>query len=212
MRAVVVFVLVLAFLALLSPPVPVSADMETRIKKLEDELSTIKETSKAILHRLESSIFDNFPAKVTSSLQSLYDTVMHHGGKTATHVQKEYPKWLNHAHTYTKDIPATANQLAATGHKEGMKHYAQATKVLSTFLTQQGVPQQYVSYLTMGVIALVVLVAGLITLTILSSVLTAICCCGGTRRPTAQKKKLDKKAEAQHQQHKQNMQQPLPRS
>ena len=93
MRAVVVFVLVLAFLALLSPLTPVSADVESRIKKLEDELSTIKETSKAILSRLESSLFDNFPAKVQSTFQSVYDQLVHHGGKTAATVQKEYPKW-----------------------------------------------------------------------------------------------------------------------
>jgi len=212
MRAAVWFVLVIAFLALLSPPTSVSADVEGRIKKLEDELTTIKETSKAILHRLESSIFDNFPAKLSAGVQSLYDTLVHHGGKTAATVQKEYPKWLSHAHGYTKDLPSHAQKLSATAQKEGMKHYGQATRVLSTFLTQQGVPQQYVAYLTMGVIALVLLAAALITLTILSSVLTAICCCGGRKRPSAQKKKLDKKAEAQHQQHIKNLEKPLPRT
>ena len=94
-----------------------------------------------------------------------------------------------------------------------MKHYGVATQVLSKFLTQQGVPQQYVAYITMGVIALLLLVAALVTLTILSSVLTAVCCCGGRRRPTtATRKKQDKKAEAQHQQHAKNLQQPLPKS
>ena len=215
MRFLVALVLVLAFLSLLSPPVPVSADLESRVKKLEDELTTIKETSKAILHKLESSLVHNLPSQITSTFQSVYDTVLHHGTTTATHVQKEYPKWLSHAHTYTKDIPTHAQKTAAVVHKEGTKHYLYANKALSGFLAQQGVPAQYIQYITLGVMALVALVVALITLTVLTSIITAICCCGGTKRPSnAQiKKRNDKKAQEQHQQHKQNIQQqPLPRS
>ena len=211
MRAVVVFVLVLAFLSLLSPPTPVSADLEGRVKKLEEELKTIRETSKAILAKLETSMLDNLPAKVSSAARSFLDTVLHHGGKTATHVQKEYPKWLATAHSYTKDLPGAATQAATVAHKEGTKHYVYATKLLSTFLTQQGVPKQYIEYVTLGVLALVALVVFLITLAVLSSVLSYIfsLCCGGRKRPSnAQiRKKNDKKAEQQHAQHKQNLQQ-----
>ena len=214
MRFLVALVLVLAFLSLLSPPTPVSADLDARVKKLEDELTTIKETSKAILHRLENSLVHNLPSKITSTFQSVYDSVVHHGSKTATHVQKEYPKWLSHAHSYTKDLPSAAQKTAAVVQKEGTKHYLHANKLMSGFLAQQGVPAQYIQYITLGVIALVALVVALITLTVLTSVITAICCCGGRKRPSnAQiKKKNDKKAVEQHQQHKQNLQQPLPRS
>ena len=214
MRFLVALVVLLAFLSLLSPPTPVSADLETRVKKLEDELTTIKETSKAILHRLENSLVHNLPSKVTNTFRAVYDRVVHHGTKTASHVQREYPKWLSHAHSYTKDLPTAAQKTAAVVQKEGTKHYLHANKLLSGFLAQQGVPSQYIQYITLGVMALIALVVTLITLTILTSIITTICCCGGRKRPSnAQiKKKNDKKAQEQHQQHKQNMQQPLPKS
>ena len=212
MRIIVVLVLVLAFLSLLSPPTPVSADLEGRVKKLEDELKTIRETSKAILARMESSVLDNLPAKVSNYARGFLDTVLHHGSKTATHVQREYPKWLAHAHTYTKDLPGAAQQAATVAQREGTKHFNTANSLLSKFLAQQGVPRVYIEYITLGVLALVALVVALITLAVLSSILSALfaCCCGGGRqqRPSnAQiKKRNDKKAAEQHQQHKQNIQ------
>ena len=216
MRAVVAFVVLLAFLSLLAPPTPVSADLDARVKKLEDELKTIKETSKAILAKLETSVLDNLPGKAQQLGQSLYNAVMHHGSNTAATVQKEYPKWLSFAQSYTKDLPAAASKTFATVQKEGTKHYVTGTRALSSFLANQGVPQQYITYITIGVMALLAVATALITLALLSSILTAVCCCGGRKRPTnaAIKRKNDKKAVEQHQQHKENIakQQPLPKS
>jgi len=206
----IVFVFVLALLALLAPS-PAHADLDTRVKKLEDELKTIKETSKAILSKLESSsasFFDDLPAKAQSIGRSVYDTVLHHSTKTAGHVQKEYPKWLSFAHEYTKDFPTHATKTLATVQKEGTKHYIHGNKLLANFLAAQGVPQQYIQYITLGVIALVSLVAIVITLSLLSSILGFICRCGKSKRKTDNtqiKKKNDKKAAQQHEQHKQKI-------
>ena len=125
-------------------------------------------------------------------------------------MQKEYPKWLSFAHEYTKDLPTHASKTATLVHKEGTKHYTTANKLLSSFLSQQGVPQQYVQYATLGVIALVALVAALITFSILGAVLSACCGSGGKSRKQQnkeQRQRADKKATEQHKQHERKLQQ-----
>ena len=47
------------------------------MKKLEEELSTIKETSKQILKKLEASLFEGIPEKIQSTGRQIYDTVLH---------------------------------------------------------------------------------------------------------------------------------------
>ena len=124
-------------------------------------------------------------------------------------MQKEYPKWLSFAHEYTKDLPTHASKTATLVHKEGTKHYTTANKLLSSFLSQQGVPQQYVQYASLGVIALVALVAALITFSILGALLSA-CCGGGKSRKqqnNEQRQRADKKAAEQHKQHERKLQQ-----
>jgi len=128
---------------------------------------------------------------------------MQHGGQGAAHVQKEYPKWLSFAHEYTKDLPTHATKTATLVHKEGTKHYVHANKLLSTFLSQQGVPQQYVQYASLGIIAVVGLLAALITFSILSAILGALCCGGKSREEKNKeiRRKNDKRAAEQHRQH-----------
>ena len=117
-------------------------------------------------------------------------------------MQKEYPKWLSFAHEYTKDLPGHATKTATLVQKEGTKHYVHANKLLSNFLSQQGVPQQYVQYASLGIIAVVGLVAALITFSILSAVLGAVCC-GQSREEKNRelRRKNDKRAAEQHKQH-----------
>ena len=117
-------------------------------------------------------------------------------------MQKEYPKWLSFAHEYTKDLPTHASKTATLVQKEGTKHYIHVNKLLSTFLSQQGVPQQYVQYASLGIIAVIGLVAAIITLSILSAILAALC--GGKSREEKNRelrRKNDKKATEQHKQH-----------
>jgi len=71
-----IVVVVVALLALLAPT-PANADMESRVKKLEEELLTIKETSKAILKKLETSVFEGIPEKIQSTGRQIYDAVLH---------------------------------------------------------------------------------------------------------------------------------------
>jgi len=189
-------------LALLAPT-PANADVESRVKKLEEELSTIKETSKQILKKLESSVFEGIPEKLQSAGRQIYDAVLHHGSQSAAHVQKEYPKWLSFAHEYTKDLPTHATKTANLVHKEGTKHWNHSLKLLSSFLAKQGVPQQYIQYASLAILALVAVVAALITLSILSAILTALCCAGKSREQQNReiRKKSDKRAAQQHKEH-----------
>ena len=123
-------------------------------------------------------------------------------------MQKEYPKWLSFAHEYTKDLPGHASKTATLVQKEGTKHYIHVNKLLSSFLSQQGVPQQYVQYASLGILAVVGLLATVITFSILSAILAALC--GGKSREQKNRelrKKNEKRATEQHKQHERKLQQ-----
>ena len=118
-------------------------------------------------------------------------------------MQKEYPKWLSFAHEYTKDLPTHASKTATLVQKEGTKQYIHVNKLLSTFLSQQGVPQQYVQYATLGIIAVVGLLATVITFSILTAILAALCGGGNSREDKNReiRRRNDKRAAEQHKQH-----------
>jgi len=202
MRSIVIVLVVLTILAVLAPT-PANADIDSRVKKLEDEIHTIKETSKQILTKLESSVFEGIPQKIQATGRSIYDTIVHHSTNSASHVQKEYPKWLSFAKEYTKDLPTHATKTAAVLQREGTKHYLYGSKLLASFLAQQGVPQQYIQYITLGVFALIGIVVIVITFSLLSAIIGYVCCCGNSRQKQNKeiKKKNDKKAAEQHKQH-----------
>ena len=205
MRSYLTILICFCLLALLAPQ-PASADLESRVKKLEDELTIIKKTTQDILGKLESSFFENIPDKIRTSALSLYDTVVHHGNKGVHYVHKEHPKWIAAIEEYTKDIPTHVRTLSHTAQTEGVKHYATSHRFLTSFLHQQGVPQQYIQYITIGVIGLVLLTVAIITLTILSSLLAL--CCGRKKRSsntTKTQQKKDKIAARQHQEHEQKI-------
>jgi hypothetical protein len=234
------------------------------VKKLEDEIQTIKETSKEILHKLESSIFSSLPAKLSKAGKSVYETILHvsnasntqlltvswsrghqllschllippslslslslclslslslslslwrrvvfaqYGSNTASVVQKEYPKWLSLAQKYAQDLPAHATSAATLLQREGTKQYINSNKLLSSFLAQQGVPQQYIQYISLGVIALLVLVAALITFSILSLLLGFLCRCGSRKNNATTRKKAEKRVGQQHKEYERKLDQ-----
>ena len=55
------------------------------MKKLEEELLTIKETSKAILKKLEAGLFEGVPEKIQKTGRQIYDAVLHVSAHAATH-------------------------------------------------------------------------------------------------------------------------------
>jgi len=196
MRPFVTIVVVIAILCILAPT-PALADLEARIKKLENEILTIKEA----LKNDAANFFSTLPTTLSTTAQAAYDRILHLGGTTAGAVQKEYPKWLSWGQKYAQDLPTHAGYTAQVLQREGSKWYSRGVKELSAFLSKQGVPSQYIQYVTLGVIALVLLVTALITFYILSAVLGFICRCGGRKRQTATARKKEKRAASQARDH-----------
>lgn len=201
-RSFLLVAVVLALLLALSAPQPANADIEKRVKKLEDELSTIKETTQKVLQRLEQSVFDDLPGTLHRQSSRLYEAVVHHGSKTSEHVAKEYPKWLKWAQLYTQDLPKHAATTTTFLQKEGTKHYGAVSAVLTKFLADNGVPKQYINYIVIGSLAFVGLIATLATLSLLSSVLGALCfCCRKSPKKNVSKKEAKKQEQRAKQQH-----------
>jgi len=167
MRVFVACILLLLLLSVTVLPSPVNADLEARVKKLEEEFRFLRQTSEEILKRLETSIFDNFPQTIKSSLNKFYH-----------HFHKESPKWISSVQSFTADLPQHLQTTYSLAHKEGIKHYSTANKLISSQLSQRGVPHQYVPSVTIGIIAVLLLTAVVFTYTILSTIIGAICNCG----------------------------------
>jgi len=170
-------------------PLSTSADLESRIKKLEDEILLIKQTSQEILHKLEASIFQGIPEKVKATISSVYEKILHHGGKGVSYVNKEYPKWLAAVQSYSSSFLSTTQ-------REGIKHYTTLNKLFNSFLSQHGVPAQYTHYITIGVIGVLLLATILITLSLISALFSL---CFRTKKKSKTQYKKDKQAANKHQ-------------
>lgn len=197
MRRSLLILLVIALICALTAPVA-NADMETRVKKLEDEIKSIKQSSKEMMAKLEESIFESLPATLQKQSSRLYDTLAHHGGETANHVQKEYPKYIKMAQAVAADLPKHTKVATEFVQKNSAHYFQIVNKELSAVLTKQGVPKEYVPMVVLGTVSFALLIVAIITLFIVKKVLGAIfsiLCCRKSSKKTQQQqnKKQTKK-------------------
>jgi predicted PurR-regulated permease PerM len=176
----------------------VGADARDRLSALEKELNQVKNEMKELVKSLasrESASFKSVAGSITSFAESLLGQVRELGVTLVAAAKAYLPVVVDQLKNFSKDLPGYSQHAFGIVEKQARSSYAIAYQFLSEMLSKQGVPKDYVNYVTMGVLFTVGLAVLLITFTIISSILSAIfslLCCRSKKSATSSKKKKNK--------------------
>jgi hypothetical protein len=180
------------------------SDARDRLNALEKELAQVKNELKELLKSLahRETSWHSYVEMVKEHAVGLSGHVRHLGSHGLGMAKAYVPIIMDHVHHLSKDLPGHSKSLYSLVEASARSYSSLAYQSLSTILSTQGVPKQYVNYVTIGILAAVGLAIVLITFTIISTILSvvfSILCCRRkkTSSSSSSKKKKNKSGQAQ---------------
>ena len=161
-----------------------AAQNSKRIDKLEAEIAELKQ--------LLNNSFTTHAAVgfVTRWTQRVQRFVINRSYQVANFTQKHAPAVYKQLENVAKELNRDLPSIISKVRTEFNTRLAQTKAFLNNFLEKQaGVPKQYIEYATLGIIATVTLALISIVLTILSLIVSVLCCGCTKSRPVRKAKK-----------------------